>query len=99
MTDPTPKAPHGLSRNAANYGDRDFAFYLRRSFAASMGYSRKMLEKPVVGIADTASDYNNCHRNVPEMIEAVPITPQVPALVASLPSISPIRSAETSPAR
>lgn len=71
MTDPTPKAPHGLSRNAANYGDRDFAFYLRRSFAASMGYSRKMLDKPVVGIADTASDYNNCHRNVPEMIEAV----------------------------
>ncbi|WP_043363632.1 dihydroxy-acid dehydratase [Belnapia sp. F-4-1] len=66
-----PKAPHGLSRNAANYGDREFAFYLRRSFAASMGYSRTMLEKPVVGIADTASDYNNCHRNVPEMIEAV----------------------------
>ncbi|WP_043334901.1 dihydroxy-acid dehydratase [Belnapia moabensis] len=65
------KAPHGLSRNAANYGDREFAFYLRRSFAASMGYSRTMLEKPVVGIADTASDYNNCHRNVPEMIEAV----------------------------
>src|SRR4051812_23855094 len=36
-----------------------------------MGYSRTMLEKPVVGIADTASDYNNCHRTVPEMVEAV----------------------------
>ncbi len=71
MPPPVTKAPHGLSRNAANYGDREFAFYLRRSFAASMGYSRAMLEKPVVGIADTASDYNNCHRNVPEMIEAV----------------------------
>ena len=65
------KPPHGLSRNAANYGDPDFAFYLRRSFAASMGYSRVMLEKPVVGIADTASDYNNCHRSVPELVEAV----------------------------
>ena len=33
------------------------------------------------------------------MVEAVPMTPQVPEVVASLPSISPIRSAETVPAR
>ena len=62
---------HGLARNTSNYGDRDFALYLRRSFAKSMGYSQRMLDKPVVGIADTASDYNNCHRTVPELIEAV----------------------------
>ena len=61
----------GLANKSSNYGDREFALYLRRSFAASMGYSRTMLEKPVVGIADTASDYNNCHRTVPELIEAV----------------------------
>lgn len=61
----------GLARNAANYGDRDFALYLRRSFAKSMGYSQAMLEKPVVGIADTGSDYNNCHRTAPELVEAV----------------------------
>jgi dihydroxy-acid dehydratase len=70
-TNETPPAAHGLARNAANYGDRDFALYLRRSFAASMGYSRQALEKPVVGIADTASDYNNCHRSIPELKEAV----------------------------
>jgi dihydroxy-acid dehydratase len=63
--------PRGLARNAANYGDREFALYLRRSFAASMGHSRAMLERPAVGIADTASDYNNCHRTVPELVEAV----------------------------
>ncbi|NKE46377.1 dihydroxy-acid dehydratase [Roseomonas frigidaquae] len=63
--------PHGLGRNASNYGDRDFALYLRRSFAKSMGYSQAMLDKPVVGIADTGSDYNNCHRTAPELIEAV----------------------------
>jgi dihydroxy-acid dehydratase len=62
---------HGLGRNASNYGDRDFALYLRRSFAKSMGYSQAMLDKPVVGIADTGSDYNNCHRTAPELIEAV----------------------------
>ena len=61
----------GLARNTSNYGDRDFALYLRRSFAKSMGYSQAMLDKPVVGIADTASDYNNCHRTIPELIEAV----------------------------
>ena len=29
----------GLARGLTNYGDRDFALYLRRSFARSMGYS------------------------------------------------------------
>jgi dihydroxy-acid dehydratase len=61
----------GLARNAANYGDRDFALYLRRSFAKSMGYSQAMLDRPVVGIVDTRSGYNNCHRTVPELVEAV----------------------------
>lgn len=62
---------HGLAKGAANYGDRDFALYLRRSFAKSMGYSRAMLDRPVVGIVDTRSDLNNCHRSVPELVEAV----------------------------
>lgn len=61
----------GLARGAANYGDRAFSLYLRRSFAKSMGYSQAMLDKPVVGIADTGSDLNNCHRTAPELIEAV----------------------------
>jgi dihydroxy-acid dehydratase len=61
----------GLSRGVTDYGDRDFALYLRRSFARSMGYSGAMLERPVVGIANTASGFNNCHRLVPELIDAV----------------------------
>jgi dihydroxy-acid dehydratase len=69
MTQETPK--QGLARNTANYGDRDFALYLRRSFAKSMGYSQAMLDRPVVGIVDTGSAYNNCHRTVPELVEAV----------------------------
>ena len=67
--EPTPK--RGLARNTANYGDRDFALYLRRSFAKSMGYSQALLDRPVVGIVDTGSGFNNCHRTVPELIEAV----------------------------
>lgn len=61
----------GLSRNLTSYGDRDFSVYLRRSFAASMGYSRQALDRPIVGIANSASGFNNCHRHFPELIEAV----------------------------
>ncbi len=67
----TEQPKRGLARNTANYGDRDFALYLRRSFAKSMGYSQAMLDRPVVGIVDTGSAYNNCHRTMPELIEAV----------------------------
>ncbi|MGH6920010.1 MAG: dihydroxy-acid dehydratase, partial [Geminicoccaceae bacterium] len=60
----------GLRRGLTHYGDPDFALYLRRSFARAMGYGEAMLERPVIGITDTASGFNNCHRNVPELIEA-----------------------------
>ena len=63
--------PTGIANGLTNYGDRDFSLYLRRSFAQSMGYSREMLTKPVVGIAYTPSGFNNCHRHFPELLEAV----------------------------
>ncbi|HET9716841.1 MAG TPA: dihydroxy-acid dehydratase [Pseudolabrys sp.] len=63
--------PTGIANGLTNYGDRDFSLYLRRSFAQSMGYSRAMLEKPVVGIAYTPSGFNNCHRHFPELLDAV----------------------------
>jgi len=63
--------PTGIANNLTNYGDRDFSLYLRRSFAQSMGYSREILKRPVVGIAYTESGFNNCHRHFPEMLEAV----------------------------
>src|SRR5436305_12460924 len=63
--------PVGIARGLTNYGDPDFALYLRRSFARSMGYSIEMLQRPVIGIADTRSGFNNCHRHFPELIDAV----------------------------
>ncbi|HZD62780.1 MAG TPA: dihydroxy-acid dehydratase, partial [Xanthobacteraceae bacterium] len=65
------KNAYGLERGLTNYGDRDFSLYLRRSFAQSMGYSRALLAKPVVGIAYTPSGFNNCHRHFPDLLEAV----------------------------
>ncbi|HZC57149.1 MAG TPA: dihydroxy-acid dehydratase [Xanthobacteraceae bacterium] len=61
----------GLNEGLTDYGDKDFSRYLRRSFAQSMGYSRAFLDKPVVGIAFTGSDFNNCHRHFPELLAAV----------------------------
>src|SRR5580704_17878051 len=66
-----PERVEGLANGLTNYGDRDFSLYLRRSFAQSMGYSRAMLGRPVVGIAYTTSGFNNCHRHFPELLEAV----------------------------
>ncbi|MDE2363845.1 MAG: dihydroxy-acid dehydratase [Hyphomicrobiales bacterium] len=61
----------GLDRGLTNYGDRDFARFLRRSFARSLGISRELLNKPVVGVAMTPSAFNNCHRYVPDLVQAV----------------------------
>src|SRR5438309_6990769 len=65
-----PKAK-GFARGLTNYGDAGFSLYLRRSFAKSMGYSGEMLARPVVGIADSKSGFNNGHRHFPELVEAV----------------------------
>jgi dihydroxy-acid dehydratase len=65
------KHDHGLARGLTNYGDAKFSLYLRRSFASSMGYSRELLDRPVIGISYAGGGFNNCHRLVPELIEAV----------------------------
>jgi dihydroxy-acid dehydratase len=70
MTDSN-RHSHGLARGLTNYGDAKFSLYLRRSFASSMGYSRELLDGPIVGICYAGGGFNNCHRLVPELIEAV----------------------------
>ena len=65
------KRPQGLAHGLTHYGDPGFAAYLRRSFARSMGYSSELLERPIVGIANSASGLNNCHRHFPELVEAL----------------------------
>lgn len=60
----------GLRRRLTSYGDQDFSLFLRKAFIKAMGYSDDALERPIVGIANTYSDYNPCHGNVPQLIEA-----------------------------
>tara|TARA_B100001540_G_scaffold315267_1_gene342103 strand:- start:100 stop:1794 length:1695 start_codon:yes stop_codon:yes gene_type:complete len=61
----------GIDKGLTNYGDKEFSKFLRRSFAKSMGYSNKSLNKPIVGICYTESGFNNCHRNFPEILESL----------------------------
>ncbi len=64
-------SPTGIDRNLTHYADPGFSRYLRRAFLASAGYDKADLERPVVGIADTSSDYTTCHRAMPQLVEAV----------------------------
>ncbi len=61
----------GFLKNLTSYGDEAFSLFLRKVFLKSMGYTEDALERPIIGITNTFSDYNSCHRTVPALIEAL----------------------------
>ena len=61
----------GMRRGLTSYGDPEFSLFLRKAFIKAMGLSDDALARPVVAIADTRSDYNACHGNAPQLVEAV----------------------------
>ncbi len=61
----------GLRKGLTSYGDAGFSLFLRKAFIKAMGYSDDALDRPIVGITNTHSDYNPCHGNSPQIIEAV----------------------------
>jgi len=61
----------GLRKGLTSYGDDGFSLFLRKAFIKAMGYSDDALERPIVGVTNTFSDYNPCHGNVPDLIESV----------------------------
>lgn len=67
----TDKQDSGIFRNLTSYGDTGFSRYLRRAFLSSAGYDREDIDRPVIGVVNTSSDYNTCHRQMPEMVDAV----------------------------
>src|SRR6202012_1868729 len=60
----------GLRKGLASYGDAGFSLFLRKAFIKAMGFTDDALDRPIVGITDTFSDFNPCHGNVPDLIEA-----------------------------
>ena len=61
----------GMRRGLTSYGDAGFSLFLRKAFIKGAGYTDDALSRPVIGITDTASGYNPCHGNMPQLIEAV----------------------------
>ena len=61
----------GMHKGLTRYGDDRFALFLRKTFIKGMGYSDDALDRPIIGITNTFSAYNACHRTVPEIIEAI----------------------------
>ncbi len=65
------KPKSGMRKGLTSYGDSDFSLFLRKAFIKGAGYTDDALDRPIVGIANTASAYNPCHGNAPQLIEAV----------------------------
>ncbi|MGQ0675277.1 MAG: IlvD/Edd family dehydratase [Rhodospirillales bacterium] len=60
-----------MRKALTSYGDPEFSLFLRKAFIKAAGYSDDALDRPIIGIANTFSDFNPCHGNVPRLIEAV----------------------------
>jgi dihydroxy-acid dehydratase len=61
----------GLRSRLAQYGDEEFALFLRRGFLKGAGFTDDALERPIVGVLSTASDFNPCHATAGRLAEAV----------------------------
>ena len=61
----------GMCRGLTSYGDAQFSLFLRRAFIKAMGYSDDAIDRPIVGITNTYSEFNPCHATVPQLIAAV----------------------------
>jgi dihydroxy-acid dehydratase len=67
MTDPAGPTP----KETTSYGDVGFSRFLRGVFLSGAGFDNNDLDRPIIGIADTSSDFNPCHRGVPALVEHV----------------------------
>lgn len=60
-----------LGGRLTSYGDPGFSRFIRGAFLQAAGFDADDLDRPVIGIADTSSDYTPCHRGMPELVQAV----------------------------
>src|SRR5579859_1824500 len=58
-------------RSDAWFHDPDMYGFVRRAFAKSMGLDDADLARPIIGIAQTQSDLNNCNNNFRELADYV----------------------------
>ena len=61
----------GIRRGLTDYGDPDFSLFIRGAYARGAGLTAEDLARPIIGIAQTWSEFNPCHRHLREVAEAV----------------------------
>ncbi len=61
----------GIGRGLTHYGDAGFSRFIRGAYARGAGLTAEDLARPIVGIAQTWSEFNPCHRHLREVAEAV----------------------------
>ncbi len=66
-----PRSGGAPKRSDAWFHDPDMYGFVRRAFAKSMGLDDADLARPIIGIAQTQSDLNNCNNNFRELAEFV----------------------------
>ena len=61
----------GLRSRLSKYGDEAFSMFLRRGFLKGAGYTDEALDRPIVGVLSTASDFNPCHATAGKLAEHI----------------------------
>ncbi len=61
----------GIRRGLTNYGDPAFSLFIRGAYARGAGLTAEDLARPIIGIAQTWSEFNPCHRHLREVADAV----------------------------
>ncbi|MBI3628810.1 MAG: dihydroxy-acid dehydratase [Candidatus Rokubacteria bacterium] len=81
--------PRGIARGLTSYGDAGFSLFLRGAYARGAGLTPEDLARPIIGIAQTWSEFNPCHRHLREVADAVKRgVLQAGALPLEFPTIS-----------
>ena len=60
-----------MNRSRTFFSQGGVAGFTHRAFIKSMGYDDLDLGRPLIGICNTFSEFNNCHRHFRELAEAV----------------------------
>jgi dihydroxy-acid dehydratase len=60
-----------IGRGKTFFQQTGVAGFTHRAFTKSMGFDDDDMQKPVIGICNTFSEVNNCHRHFRELCEAV----------------------------
>src|SRR2546425_706931 len=61
----------GIARGLTDYGDPEFSLFIRGAYTRGSGLTSEDLARPIIGIAQTWSEFNPCHRHLREVAEAV----------------------------